>query len=174
MKTLNKKILAACLALMMAVVMAVPTFAQDYYGLAYRPYNNGPLSNNLLNVNRSNTSGSASGRNLILYRTPSAGIDQIFNEVYVNVNGMTGYIIQFAAEPTLAVNRSTGSGNAILYSWNASGNIVDSAFEREARYDQPAFKLRYGNSAGQYLCYASDTPGARVYFATSGFIRWDC
>lgn len=174
MKILNKKILTVCLALMMAVVMAVPAFAVDYYGLAYRPYNNGPLSNNLLNVNRSSTSGSASGKNLILYRTTSAGKDQIFNEVYVNVNGMTGYILQFAAEPSLAVNRSTSSGNAILYSWNASGNIPDSAFDRIDRYDQPAFQLRYGNFAGQYLCYASDTPGARVYFANSGLNRWDC
>ena len=33
MKTLSKKILTVCLALVMAVVMALPTFAADYYGL---------------------------------------------------------------------------------------------------------------------------------------------
>ena len=173
MKTLSKKILTVCLALMMAVVMALPTFAADYYGLVYRPFYSTSYSNNYLNVNRSSTSVPAAGRNLILYRTTSPGTDQRFNEVYVSVGGKSGHIIQFAAQPELAVNRSTSSGNAILYSWNSEVNLSDSAFELINRYDQPSYQLKYGNFAGQYLCYASDSPGARVYFSTSGYCIWD-
>ena len=169
----EQKILTVCLALMMAVVMALPTFAADYYGLVYRPFYSTSYSNNYLNVNRSSTSVPAAGRNLILYRTTSPGTDQRFNEVYVSVGGKSGHIIQFAAQPELAVNRSTSSGNAILYSWNSEVNLSDSAFELINRYDQPSYQLKYGNFAGQYLCYASDSPGARVYFSTSGYCIWD-
>lgn len=174
MKALSKKILTACLALMIAIAMAVPAFATDYEGLTYRPYNVGFNSLNLLNVFRNEGDPVAEGKNLILYETTSAGVDQLFNEVYVSVQGMNGYVIQLQAQPDYAVNRSSNTGSAILYSWNAAGNIADSAFERIDRYDQPAFRLKYGASKDQYLCYASDSPWARVYFSKSGLNRWDC
>ena len=68
MKTLSKKILTVCLALMMAVVMAVPAFA-DWTLTPDR--DDGNWSNNYLNINRPNDNTEMNGCSLILYHTTS-------------------------------------------------------------------------------------------------------
>lgn len=168
MKRLHKRILTVCLALMMSVVMAVPAFAADEWkGISYCPNYWSKPSNNWLNVNRSSEATPASGCDLILWHTTTPGVDQKFNAIHVTVGSYSGYIIQFAATPNVAVNRRSSNHNAFLYPWNSTSNIKDSAFV----YPLENIKLAY-RSDDPYLSYASDTNLARVYFSTN-MSTWD-
>lgn len=169
MKRLHKRILTVCLALMMSVVMAVPAFAEDWYGISYCPNYWSSPSNNWLNVNRSSEAIPASGCDLILWHTTTPEVDQKFNAIYVTVGSYSGYIIQFAATPSVAVNRRSSNHNAFLYPWNSTANIGDSAFS----YPLENISLKYHDSNDDpILRYADDKNLARVYFSTEP-CTWD-
>lgn len=167
-RKISKKVLCLCMVAMLAVGLAIPTFATDYYSIHYRPMRSGSYSYNWLNVNRSSSSIPAKGKNLILWNTASPGTDQTFNEVYRTVGGRGGIVICFSADPSLAVNRSTSTGNAILYTWNNDSSFTDSALTTVSRYDSPKYY-----STSPFLCYESDSSNAKVLFRGSGNNVWD-
>lgn len=170
---LKKKIVALGLVCALALGMATSAFA-DYNNISYRPMRSGSYSYNWLNVNRSNVTIDPKGKNLILWNVKTPGIDQKFHEWTKTLEGRTGTVICFADNPSLAVNRSSSTGSAILWTWNNATSFKDSALSAINRWDSPQYELKYGSSAGQYLRYASDTSGARVYFsATTSNTVWD-
>lgn len=157
-------------ALMMALSTSV--FA-DYSRISYRPMYADRYSNNWLNVMRNSTSISAKGKNMSLWYATSPSTDQYFDEVYKTVSGRSGYIISFSADPSLAINRSTSGGRAIMWTWNSAADFQDSALTLIDRYGSPQYTLSHGTYAGQYLTYVSDTSGAAVNFGGSGSTVWD-
>lgn len=184
MKTLSKKILTVCLALMMAVVMAVPAFAraEGQYSASSRYYrfHVGDYAT-FLNLT-GNVGATLNMRRLSLYRTNAPGADQNFRRVYVR-NGITsGYYY--------GVNRSeyTGSGgsaywyminkdnsaylngyNAFLWPVDAQHYEIneDSLFTPHA--DGEPLKLQSQNLYLTCQSAASNTP---VYFATTPVVDW--
>lgn len=180
MSTMKKRIPMFLLSLAMMVAMALPTFAAqvgpNYYSMTYRPYHSISSSNNYLNVARDSTTVSALGKPLILWETTSPSTDQKFNEVYRVVNSKAGFVLEFAADTTLAVNRETSaasSSRAILWTYQKDEtSMKDSALTRIDRYGEPKFRLVYGSQT--YLSYASDSNKARVTFGGSNNTSWDC
>lgn len=170
---LKKKIVALGMVCALALGMATSAFA-DYNNISYRPMRSGSYSYNWLNVNRSSASISPKGKNLILWNVTTPKTDQKFNEWIKTVGGRTGTVICFADNTSLAVNRSSSTGSAILWTWNNVVSFNDSALIPINRWDSPQYELKFGSSAGQYLRYASDASGARVYFsATTSNTVWD-
>ena len=176
MSTMKKRIPMFLLALAMMVAMALPSFADrngpDHNDMTYRPFHAASMSNNYLNVTRTSTSVPAQGKYLTLWETNSPGTDQKFNETYREINYVSGFILQFAANPSLAVNRNSDNARAFLWTYADEASLQDSAFIRIDRQDQPKFKLAYG--AKTYLTYAGDYNGARVTFGGNGYTAWEC
>lgn len=170
---LKKKFVALGMVFALALGMATSAFA-DYDKISYRPMRSGSYSYNWLNVNRSDSSVDAKGKNLILWNVKTPGQDQKFNEWERTVAGRSGTVICFSDNTLLAVNRSSSTGNAILWTWATSNDFYDSALVPINRWDSPQYKIADGSHAGQYLKYSSDTSGARVYFSsgTSNTV-WD-
>lgn len=154
MKTLNKKILTACLVLAMACAMALPTFAA-----AYRPNGQGGY---LLNIN-GETGSAYQGRVLNLMKTGTMGTDQNF--LISTRAGYPGYYMMVTANVNYAVNRSDVDGRAII--WPLSTGAEDSRL-----YDNDERVIRlYGT---RELLTAREPVGdwSTVYFGGSGITVW--
>ena len=111
MKTLNKKILTVCLALMMAVVMAVPAFAraEGQYSASSRYYrfHVGDYAT-FLNLT-GNVGATLNMRRLSLYRTNAPGADQNFRRVYVR-NGLPVDTTMGLTVPNILVREAAHTG----------------------------------------------------------------
>lgn len=161
MRKIHKKILTVCLALAMAVVMAVPAFADTtkYY---ITSWNNPGI---YLNVDRSSTSIPAQGRALILYRTSAPDIDQTFRVDYYSTAEYYGAVVVFANSPSLAMNRSSSNARAILWPLNdgAQDSICNDIYIdfSGTGTDPTGFMLiRYD----EFACYPTGNTGEAVYF----------
>lgn len=154
MKNMSKKIMTGCLALMMAVVTAVPSFAAGYRPNAQFGY--------LLNINGS-TGSAYQGRALNLMKTNTVGTDQNF--VIGTHSGYTGYYMMVSANQNYAVNRSDSDGRAII--WPLSTGSADS---RLYNNDNSVIRLYYSRE----LLTAREPIGdwSTVYFGGSGISVW--
>lgn len=170
MKTRSKKILTVCLALMMAVVMAVPAFA-DWTLTPDR--DDGNWSNNYLNINRPNDNTEMNGCSLILYHTTSPDFDQKFTVEYNLYNGKNcAYFTRTERGIKYAINRSNStysSGYHKAIMWTLSSGKTDSAFKRPYSDSHGLVNLLNYNES---MSYSSDTAGALVYFTSGGGTGW--
>lgn len=167
MKTLNKKILTTCLALMMTFVMAVPAFAASSYIISPDPA--GVSSSNYLNLY--GNSSTVLGRYVTLYN-PAAdklaiGDDQIVNKINTTIDGFSGIYLTFRGATNCAINRHSISARAFMYSYPAGAydSVVSSPDP------QGSVHLLAGEHKGQHLGWASDSNFANVYFGSGG-MNW--
>ena len=154
MKTLSKKLLTACLALVMACAMALPSFAASY-----RP--NGQFGY-LLNINGS-TGSAYQGRALNLMQTSTMGKDQNF--LIGTRSGYTGYYMMVTANVNYAVNRSDSNERAII--WPLSTGSADSRL-----YDNSESVIRLYYSRELLTAREPVGPWSTVYFGGSGISVW--
>lgn len=184
MKTLNKRILTACLALMMAVVMAVPAFARSEgeYSESARFYRfhvgDGATFLNLTG----NIGANLYMRRLSLYRTSAPGKDQNFKRVYVKNGLSSGYYygvnrVDYTGSGTgvqwYMINKDNAAflngNNAFLWPVSAQNYEIntDSLFAPSG--DRQPLKLQ---EKYLYLTCQSTASGSPVYFSTTPIQKW--
>lgn len=167
MKTLRKKILTVCLALVMAFATSVPAFA-DW---TLKPDNDS--SKNYLNIKRYDSHTEMNGCPLILLYVSSPGFDQNFTVDYNYYNGKACvYYTRSERGITYAINRSSStysSGRHMAIMWTLSSGKTDSAFQRP--YSDPNGLVNLLNYS-ESMSYSSDTSGALVYFTPGLGSEW--
>ena len=161
----KKRLLTLLLAMLLAVGMAVPTFA-DWTLTPDRLDNN--WSNNYLNINRPNSNTEMKGCTLILYHTTYPGFDQNFTVEYSYYNGKAcAYFTRTERGIKYAINRANStydSGYHKAIMWTLSDGTTDSAFKRPYSDSHGLVNLlNYDES----MSYSGDTAGALVYFTPS-------
>lgn len=168
MKKTMKRLFTLVTAMIMLSALALPAFA-DW---TLQPDSMTALSNNYLNINRTDSNTNMNGRTLILYRTTSPGFDQKFTVAYDSYNGRAcAYFTKEENGMIYAINRSTSSYSygpkAIM--WRLDDGKKDSAFKRPKPDNKELVNLLNYNEG---LRYVSDDPGARVYFGTGESSAW--
>lgn len=183
MKTLNKKIMTACLALMMAVAMAMSAFAaelstqEEVVSLAgFNRYDLGTCSLNLYG----NGSFVYDNQNVNLYTTDPGSDDQIwFGSVYGKEPGnddKNRYVLRLRTSITLGGTHYVLNANMTGSEWNANVKPYDTA-------NQEIFMGSKGstNAAEIYLSHhkiysllaKGETSGSNVVFSPSYHSDWN-
>ena len=184
MKTRSKKILTVCLALMMAVVMAVPAFArtEGEYSVSSRAYRfNVGDGATFLNLT-GDVGANLYMRRLSLYRTTAPGKDQSFKRVYVKNGLSSGYYygvnrVDYTGSGTgvqwYMINKDNATflngNNAFLWPVSAQNYEINTDSLFAPHTNGQSLKLQEKNL---YLTCQSTASGTPVYFSTTPVQNW--
>lgn len=166
----KKRLLTLLLAMVMAVGMAVPTFAADYTnGLAGKEYfyqsYGGQTGCGYLNAYPINGNPVQKGTPLRIW-TRTSSSDQRFKG-YTSSGGYLTLRVQTAppngSKYTLMINRDKDTGNAIL--WSGSTAYFDSNLMCTGSYAS-GYRFRLANYDGQYLNATGGGNSAIINFTT--------
>lgn len=166
MKTLNKKILTVCLALAMAVVMALPTFAANVPITAtgiYKFFPNGARTH-LLNV----YGNGYEGNNVTLYR-PTYANDQEWRIIRTAGAGVSWYVVSQLSS-TQALNIYHATSNCQLHSYinNTTDGKDDSAIVFNSNKGTVILRdWRYN------LCFGLIADDSNVYWSNQQESAWE-
>lgn len=158
---MSKKVLCLCMVAVLAVGLAIPTFADN----CFTPTNATNVYLNLVG----NTGSSLYTRRLSLYRTTSVGEDQRFTRVDINVGGRMGTYWTKTSGQGYAINKSNGtySNGYVAFMWPV--NYAAGEINQDSVFNQPSssypLRLMYHDLG---LAYTSSNTGATVYFSESG------
>lgn len=178
MKALNKKILTGCMAMMMAVVMAVPTFAADIqprytldtfatWNTVLLPTDHPDAEAYVINVNRS-SEVSANNQKITLYPTTGSR-DQNFAIAYSGIDGRPRMYNQVGYNPSTktgySLNMDVSTYACIL--WNDSADdYKDAEVDTRSTYYNGVKVIRIilPNRNDRALSYRSNTRNAQLYW----------
>lgn len=166
MKRLSTLVLALVLAMALAVPMfadGVTTYSRDIQLTARSSEGNF----NYLNL-KGNVGDSLDRRLICLYRTAYPGEDQLINVYNANYNGVYGYTLSFYSNPAYAINRRT-DGQAFM--WPTQTGMADSLVTMFSG-TPTRFALATGDYKGRMLTWTSNTSGASVTFG-NGNSDWN-
>lgn len=183
MKTLNKKIMTACLALMMAVAMAMPAFAaelstqEEVVALAgYNRYDLGTCSLNLYG----NGSFVYDNQNVNIYTTDPGSDDQIWLGIVSGKepdtdNKKNRYILQLRTSITLGGTYYVLNANMTGSEWNANVKPFDLANQEifmGSRGSTNAAEIYLSHHKIYSLLAKGNTSGSNVVFSPSYHSDW--
>lgn len=155
MKNLNKKILTACLALMVAVAMAVPTFAAELI-----PENS--AGNNLC-ANVYGNSEVSDNRNVMLY-TRLGSRDQRW---YMQTDSSGYEVMVTSLHPDYALNINHSNNNCDIFRY--AGNFYNGKSDSGVYWYNGYLIL----TDWQYsMAYQSLTSGGNIYWANGRLHQW--
>ncbi|MCI7743785.1 hypothetical protein MSS88_03085 [bacterium] len=180
----EQKILTVCLALMMAVVMAVPAFArtEGEYSVSSRAYRfNVGDGATFLNLT-GDVGANLYMRRLSLYRTTAPGKDQSFKRVYVKNGLSSGYYygvnrVDYTGSGTgvqwYMINKDNATflngNNAFLWPVSAQNYEINTDSLFAPHTNGQSLKLQEKNL---YLTCQSTASGTPVYFSTTPVQNW--
>jgi len=154
MKALNKKILTVCLALMMAVVFAVPTFAAWVISVDSDPN---------MYINIEGSYGSAYNKRYItLYRTTQPNKEQQFKLYHSSYGFSDNFVLCTVDNPLYAFNRNGTSGRAWL--WPLTSNGYDDSRLCTPQADSALLLVSFNYGGIGYV-------GRNLYFG-QGITNW--
>ena len=162
-RKMSKKVLCLCMVAVLAIGLAIPTFAAGnpniINGSHYNIYPNAQTSY-LLNVYGNGNSGD----NVTIYR-PTGGNDQSWR-MLSNVNSSTkvqGYYAICALSNTMALNINHSNGNCNLHTY--AGNATDGKSDAAVVVNTSNRTIRLRDWPNEFLCFAGVSNDANVYWA---------
>lgn len=154
MKRLHKRILTVCLALMMSVVMAAPTFADWHIQVDDN-------SNRYINI-AGELNTSVDQRYLTLYRTTAPNSDQTFKLMRSSSGFKDNYVLCASANYQYAMNRNSSNGRAWMWALDRNGYGDSRLRTPEADSSTLLVSYSYG---------AIGAVGSNLYFG-QGLTHW--
>lgn len=172
MKKMSKKLVSFFLVMVLAIMMAIPSFAATY---ALTPDLSGDDTGLWMNVY--GTTGSAlSGRRITLYNagtsTSNLEIDQKFTSVRKTLGTLSGTMLVAYGNGSYAISRRTSDGHAHMWTHTTNADFIDAAFTPNLGNPDCPFFLKYYTDATYGLRYGSLSNHASVWLNT-GSSSWD-